>query len=232
MSFSGDNRFLAAVRQRAISSYLSVFDVQRGVEILAQPSHLRSVLSQFSPDGAYLAGISPDGGVRLLQISGVRLSTETGDLAGQRIRATSVSTDPLILRSSNDTLAIMDLDALGVDKNVGRTVAEMLRNQIVGADVKVVAGDRMQEIIRAQNFSISDRTDARTAIALGRIVNANKIVFGSVSALGSSYTVNVQLVDVQTAEIRGIKEVLCQRCSIEDLPDVVFELKALLIGKR
>ena len=230
LSFSSDSRFLAGVRQSVRSSALTVFDLQRGVEILSQPASLRSLVTAFTPSSNYLAGINLVGSVELLEIAGLELSVQPGDLAGQRIRSTSPSQAPLIAAASNDTLAIIDLDAVGVDKSVGRTLAEMLRNQIVGSGARVVTRDRMAVVIAEQNISLSDRTDATTAITLGRLLSANRMVFGSVSALGSDYIVNVQLVDVQTGQVQGVREVLCQRCSVEDLPDVVLNLKSLLVA--
>jgi len=90
----------------------------------------------------------------------------------------------------------------------------------------------MQEIIKQQNFQNSDRTNSTTAAALGRILNANKMIFGSVSALGGTYIVSVQLVDVETGIIEGIREVQCQRCGLQDLPEVVAHLHPLLVETR
>jgi hypothetical protein len=231
LSFSADNRFLAATRQKTKHTYLSVFDLQRGVEVFSQEAIDGARLAGFSPNGSYLAGLSLQGQLAVFKVKGIQLAAAVGDLAGQKIRSTSPSEEPLLRSSSSLTLAIMDLDSLGLEKDVGRSVSEMLRNRIVGANLRVVATDRMQAIIKQQNFQLSDRTDSLTAVALGKILNANKMIFGSVSALGTTYTVDVQLVDVETARVEGIREIMCQRCGLEDLPAVVAQLQALLVSQ-
>jgi WD40 repeat protein len=228
LSFSSDNRFLTAARQKVRRTYVSVYDLQRGVEVFSQEALDRGVLAEFSPNGRYLAALSLQGQIAIFKVSGVTLSSGVGDLAGQRIRPTSSSLEPLLGPSASLTLAILDLDSLGVEKSVGRQVAEMLRAAIVGANLRVVASDRMQEVIKQQNFELSDRTDPSTAVALGKILNATKMIFGSVGVLDTTYTVSVQLVDVETGRVEGVREVMCQRCGLGDLPAVVATLRPLL----
>ncbi len=233
LSFSSDSRFLAAARQRVKGTFLSVYDAQRGVEITARPMLDRSSLASFSPDGRWLGMATPEGGVALLAVSGVGMGGEAGDLAGQKVRVTSADRTPMISARTKTVIAVMDLEGLRLDADTGRAVAEMLRNRISGTpNIEMVARDRMQQVIKEQNFQYSARADSSTAVALGKILNASKIIFGSVSALGTSYTISVQMVDVETAVVNGIREVLCQRCAIEDMPLMVAELKATLVGGR
>jgi WD40 repeat protein len=233
LSISCDSRFLAATRQRAKRTYLSIFDVQRGVEVFSQESFDRAALAGFSPNGKYLAALGVRGELTVLSIDGIRCGTrdDTPTISGARIRILG-SKEPLLAVAADVTLAVMDLDSLRLDKDIGRTVAALLRSRIAGAKLRMVAMERMQEIMRQQNFEMSDRTDSLTAVALGKILNAKKMIFGTVSALGTSYHVSVQLVDVETAAIDGIREVLCERCRLEDLPEVVALLRTAIVSTR
>jgi hypothetical protein len=186
-------------------------------------------LIAFSPNGKYLADEAPGGELAVMTVSGVQYSAEE-NFAGRRIRPIG-PTSPIIEASSHLTLAIVDLES-PTGKQVGRTVAEMLRNAIVNAKVRVVAYDRMQEIIKQQNFEQSVRTDPTTAVALGTILNATEMLFGSVSLIGSTYLITVHLVDVETAAEKGAREVQCDRCTDDDLPGVVAELRAITIGPQ
>jgi hypothetical protein len=69
-------------------------------------------------------------------------------------------------------------------------------------------------------------------VRLGRILNAAKMVFGAVSRLGTTFTITAQVVDVETAGIDGIRQVLCERCTVEDLPAATAELAAALVGAQ
>jgi len=233
VGMSCDSRFLAATRQRAKTTRISIFDVQRGVEVFSQESFDRAAVASFSSNGEYLADLGTLGELTLFNVDGVRCGTreDVQTVAGSRIRILGAK-DPLLSSKADATLAVMDLDSLRVDKDVGRTVAALLRSRIVGANLRVVAMERMQEIIRQQNFEMTDRTDSLTAVALGKILNANKMLFGSVSALGTSYHVSVQLVDVETARVDGIREALCERCRLEDMPEVVALLRTAIVRAR
>ena len=49
--------------------------------------------------------------------------------------------------------------------------------------------------------------------------------FGSVSKLGTTFTINVRMVDVKTLQNEGEREIMFQRCELEDLPGAVALLK-------
>jgi len=229
LSISRDNRYLAATVQKAKGTYLSVYDLDRGVEILSEPSKDRVPVVGFSPSGKYLAQVDPGGDLIVLTLSGVTESPGP-DLEGRRIKAIG-PTSPILKPSPRLTLAIVDLES-PKGKDIGHAVAESLRSAIVNAAIKVVTYDRMQEVIKQQNFEQSVRTDPTTAVALGKILNATDMLFGTVSALGSSYLISVHLVDVETAGEKGAREVQCDRCSDEDVPNLVKELVSVTVGPQ
>jgi WD40 repeat protein len=232
LTFSADRRFLAGVRQRVQTGVLSVYDLQRGIEVSTIPVLDKSGVALFSPDGSFLAGVSPDGSLALMEVTGIHRSADPGDLAGSKIRITSADRLALINPKSKTSIAVLDFDALGVTESTARAVAAMLRNQLSGsAHVELVERERMERVMTEQNFQNSDRVDLRGAVQLGSLLSTSKMVFGSVSQLGSSYIVSVQVVDVETARIEGIREVLCQRCTLDDLPSAVAELRAALVAK-
>jgi hypothetical protein len=235
-SVSPDNRFVAAHRITVTRGAISVYDLQRGVEVASlddapvKSSTAAAPSAVFSPDGKWLTAPSAGGALRLMAVRGIGRGNDAGDLAGVRIRLTSNSAEPLISPSAETIIAVMDLDALGTERSTGRTVADMIRNRLAPVPhLRLVERARMQQILTEQNFQNSDRADLHTAVRLGRLLGARKMIIGGVSRLGTTFTINVQLVDVETAGLDGVREVLCQRCTEEDLPAAVAEMSAALV---
>jgi len=140
------------------------------------------------------------------------------------------ATQPIIRSDMELTLAVMDLDALSVERDVGTSVADMIRTHIgKHPGITMIERTRMQQVLKEQNIQNSDRTDSLTAVILGRYLNVKKMLFGSVSALENHYTIHVELVDVETGAIDGIREVQCQACSLKDLPPGVARLGAVVV---
>ena len=230
LSFSADSRYLSAVREKVRGSLVSVYDVQRGVEVESTPSQSGSLAAAFSPDARWLASASQGGAIAIFAVTGVQRGTEAGDLIGTRYRITSKESAPLLAPAAPLRLAVMDLETNGIDPGVGRAVADQIRNRINGtANVQVVERRAWTQVINEQNLQMSDRIDPLSAVSLGRGLGLQKMIFGSVSKLDTTFTINVRVIDVQTLKNEGEREVTCQRCSLDNLPEAVALLKTALV---
>jgi WD40 repeat protein len=231
ISVSPDNRYVAVARQRISESFLSIYDVLRASEVVSFPAsgNVRAVV--FSADGRLLASGADTGEVRIFAMSGVLPRGELGDLIGMKFSITSSQGGSLISPDSNLAIAVADFEAHGVDEGTAQAASELLRTRI-GANgrIRLVDMKRMKEILHQQNFEYSNRVDPKTALQMGHIINAQKMVYGSVSKLGTSMTIHAEMIDVETARTDGSCEVLCQQCSAEDLPEAVAKLKPALIA--
>ena len=232
LSISVDDRFIASVRQKIKDSYLDVFDIQRGVATVSIPIPGSGTAVSFSGDARWLASANDRGQVAVYSVTGV-LRGQTGEaFSDARIQITSKDTFPLISPGQEYALAIMDFDTALADKELGRAVAELLRNRISGAEkVKLVERGKFENLLKEQNIQFSDRIDADKAVKLGRMLGAQKMIFGEVSRFDTTYTIDVRLVDVQTGRQDGVREVICQRCGQVDLPGAVAVLKTALVNR-
>src|SRR5207245_9399335 len=88
-------------------------------------------------------------------------------------------------------------------------------------NVEVVERRQWDQILAEQNIQFSDRVDAVTAVRFGRALGVAKMIFGGISKLGTTLTINVRMIDVETLRNDGEREVVCQRCTAEDLPGAV-----------
>jgi len=99
-------------------------------------------------------------------------------------------------------VAVSDLEAQGVSGSDAAVVADMLRGELVktGA-VNVLERQNMQRVMAEQAFQQTGCTSAECAVKLGKLLNVNRIITGSVGKLGDMYFVNVRIVDVETASM-------------------------------
>lgn len=230
ISISADNRYVAISRQRISDSYLSVYDILRGIEVTSFPGNGDLKAVAFSPDGQSLASGNEMGEVRVYEIKGIRPGREVGDIRGMKFKVNSSQASPLIPKNANLIVGVVDFDANGVDTGTANEVADQLRTRIAASgSVTLVERSKMEQIIHEQNFQASNRTDPATATRLGHLLGARKIIFGSVGKLGTSLTIHTEVVDVETGKVDGSSEIICQQCAGEDLPEAVAALEHYLI---
>jgi Caspase domain/Curli production assembly/transport component CsgG/WD domain, G-beta repeat len=231
LSLSADGRYIAVTRLEIKTSFVGVYDLQRGIEIASLPVREGTTAAvAFSPDGRWLSSVAENGEISVMSVKGVQAGASVGDLAGVKYQITSPR-DPLIRPGTNLAIAVMDLDAQEIEPGVARSVSDMLRNRIAGTSaINLVDRKRIDQILKEQELQNSGRTDSALAVRVGKILNVQKMIFGGVSRLGTSMTISAQMLDVETARIDGIREILCQKCALEDLPGAIAALKPVLIA--
>ena len=230
LASSVDGRFVVSIRRRIKDSYLEVYDVARGVRCFSSPVPGSGTAVSFSGDGRWMASANDRGQVALYAVDGIFPGTTIGFVDGGRIRITSRDRRPLIPSSEPLNMAIIDFEASLIDKDLGRTVADILRNQISGTDkLKIVEREKLDHIIKEINFQFSDRIDPDTAVRLGKLYGIQKIIFGRISKLDTTYLINVRLVNLKTAQEDGVREVECRRCGLADLGGAIAALRTVLV---
>lgn len=101
------------------------------------------------------------------------------------------------------TLAVLDLDSRGaITAGEAGTLAERLRSYLVHTgEFIVVERGKMTSILQEQGFQQTGCTSNECAIEVGRILNVQQMVAGAVGKIGARYTLDVRLIDVETARI-------------------------------
>jgi WD40 repeat protein len=237
ISLSADNAYVSMglfVRQR-MQSFLSVFDVSHGNEVISQPSKANVMSVSFSEDGKWLASGADDGEVRLYQMKGI-FSGGGRSPEGVKFSVTCSQANALIPADSHLVLGVMNLDANGVDPGTPRAIAEMLQTRIgAGSSVTMVERVKIDQIIKEQTLQLSNLSAPDAAAKIGQLLGARKMIFGSVSELGTLMTIHTSMIDTSTAKIDSSCEVICRKCALEDLPDAVSRLMPHLVeesGKK
>jgi len=100
------------------------------------------------------------------------------------------------------TLAVLDLDAMGLEKTQAEILTNRLRSNTVSLGIyEVVERQKMQEILDEQEFQLSGCTTDACAVEVGQLLGVQKMISGSIGAIGKVYTVELRLLDVETGKI-------------------------------
>jgi TolB-like protein len=166
--------------------------------------------------GATIQSVSTDitGGIEEMLTQGIavnatRLATLTG--AGSRAAA-----------ASKPTCAVLTFDSRGgVSLDEVRLFSDRFAIELDGIrQYTLVPRSKMEEVLREQQFARSENCSAaECAIEAGKLLGVRYMAFGSMGMIGSLYTINTYLVDVEsgvavktaTTDFSGDKESVLTR---------------------
>ncbi|MFH1074423.1 MAG: CsgG/HfaB family protein, partial [Candidatus Firestonebacteria bacterium] len=98
-------------------------------------------------------------------------------------------------------IAVMEFKEKNISKEKADTVADFIRTQLSNnSNLIIVERNNMDSILKEQAFQKTGCTEADCAVELGKILNVEKIIVGSVSTLDKKIYINVRLVDIETAQ--------------------------------
>jgi curli biogenesis system outer membrane secretion channel CsgG len=78
----------------------------------------------------------------------------------------------------------------------------------------------ISEVLKAQEISLSDCTDESCAIQIGKLLSAEQIVIGDLSAVGARMALNLRLLDVSSGEV--LRAEVADVASVEELQKMTF----------
>ena len=126
------------------------------------------------------------------------------------------------------SLAVLDLEGKNVDQSKAEAVTDLLRTELFNTgSFKVVERQKVRQILEEQRFQSSgmDR-----AAEIGRLLNVQKIMIGTVTQLGSTHIINTRIVDVQSGAV-VLAEAIERRGGEEELPKAIAELATTISFK-
>ena len=100
------------------------------------------------------------------------------------------------------SLAIVDFEGFGISPTEAIGLTNRLRNEIFRqGHYHVVDRGMMQSILEEQDFQLSGCTSNECLVEVGQLVGAQQMIGGSITKIGTIYTVSARLVDVSTGRI-------------------------------
>jgi curli biogenesis system outer membrane secretion channel CsgG len=105
--------------------------------------------------------------------------------------------------NSKMKIAILDFNSTGgISLEESITLTNRLRSMLVKTNALIVLErGKMEEILSEQGFQQTGCTSTECAIEVGKLLNVQKMVSGSIGKLGKTYTIDLSLIDVKTAQI-------------------------------
>lgn len=96
-----------------------------------------------------------------------------------------------------------DISASGLD-----ILADLVRHEIRGAPgFELVEREGLEVLLREQELSVSDAADPTTALRVGALLGARKILVGKIGILGSLYIITIRMVDASSGLVdRSVTE--------------------------
>lgn len=104
---------------------------------------------------------------------------------------------------SAHSIAILDLEASGLDAGEVKTLSDALRNNIIDQGAyTVLERSKMDVILKEQGFQASGAcTNEACAVEMGQLLGVDAMVLGSVGRVGKTYSVTVRMLDIKTGKI-------------------------------
>jgi len=100
------------------------------------------------------------------------------------------------------TIAVLELEAKGISKVEASVLTDRLRSELVNASEYVVVDRKnMEQILEEHRFQLSGCTSNQCAIEVGRILGVQYMLTGSIGKLDDIYTIQLQILDVESSEI-------------------------------
>jgi TolB-like protein len=136
-------------------------------------------------------------------------------------------------------IAVLDFEARGgVSKEDAASLSDAFQGKIIETgEFVVVDRNRIKSILQEQGFQQSEAcSQVECIVEVGKILKVEKMFAGTIGKVGRIYTVNVQLIDIATAQIIQNKS-RNHSGEIEELltdviPELAGEMASELTGKE
>ena len=212
--------------------------VKQGQDLLRIELPARPTAVQLDPAGRTLAVGFPTGEVRTWRASGTTASDcatlraqgpSKSDRPGPSVEAGTDAT-PLFAQGTGLKIAVLRFEAGGVEAFLGDAVGGMISGDLANSpSVVVIERAAIDNIVKEMQLQKSGLT-ASDAAKIGRGLNAQKVVLGSVTRFGeTTYVIQARVVDVETQQVQGARQVTCRNCGEGDLPTAVSALRRLIV---
>ncbi|MCX7919128.1 MAG: hypothetical protein N3A72_05875 [bacterium] len=124
-------------------------------------------------------------------------------------------------------LAVIDFAAIGsgIDKELGKAIAELMRSCFIDTGKYIVIDkNSIDKTIQEKKITASEQT----GLDMGKLLNSDYVVDGSIVKIGTSYILTAKLADVKSGEVLRGKNLVGK--SDDQLPDMAKQMVGLLIA--
>jgi len=107
-----------------------------------------------------------------------------------------------VFAQDKGTLGVLDFEGLGISENETKALTNRLRGIFVKTDeYQVIERGKMNEILDEQGFQLSGCTSDACMVEAGQLLGVKYLLAGSISLVGSTYSVEMRIINIETGEI-------------------------------
>jgi hypothetical protein len=108
----------------------------------------------------------------------------------------------LVVAAASTRVLVLDLEAVGVDKDVARSIDPFVANGAAAPGLEVVAQSELKKVADVEAQKAELGCDSSSCLSeLAGAMGAQLVLFGSVSKLGSTTTVAISVFDSASASV-------------------------------
>ncbi len=102
-------------------------------------------------------------------------------------------------------LAIADFENISETakkEKLGESVSELLSSKFSQTTIfNLVERKNLDKVLKEQELQLTGATDQNSAVNIGNLLNADALVYGSITELGDMFNITVKLVDVESGKV-------------------------------
>jgi len=99
-------------------------------------------------------------------------------------------------------IGITDLEAINVQKNIADALVSRLYVELFESQYfNVLERKKMEEILKEQGFQLSGCTETECIVELGKLLNVQQMLTGSIAKVGNIFNLNLRLIDIETGKL-------------------------------
>ena len=100
------------------------------------------------------------------------------------------------------TISVLNLDPVGVSQQEARVITDRIRSTLSRSGIyNVQERGKMEAILGEMKFQLSGITSEVQAVEAGKLLGAEKMLYGSIGHLGEFFTIELFILDVETGSI-------------------------------
>ena len=105
-------------------------------------------------------------------------------------------------QSSNPVVAVLNFESQGISNNEINSLTYYFQGELVNTQAFIVLERRdVEKVLKEIGFQQTGCTGTMCAVRAGEMLNAQKVIYGTIGRIGKSYTININFTDVQTSQI-------------------------------
>lgn len=127
-------------------------------------------------------------------------------------------------------IAVLSFAAKNTSQETADAVSDILSTELFNTNrFQVVERQAISKMLEEQKLQMAGITDMSKAAEIGKVLNVEKIMIGSVSKLGKTFIINTRLVNVETGALDLAQNVKC--VGEDGLPGAIANLVATIAQK-